>query len=390
MPVQNETQRFVNRAPHDITVRAVRFEQGTDDEEQTLYATAIPMSELKLCWGVDIWSESQPEDERGYQRKPLPSRVRQVADYVARPDALLPIGGLANNRERSLRWEPDGIWDGRGPQSGLLTIPKDSTLWIVDAQHRILGLSQAIEEGFERLDDFVIPLTIAVGMDQREEAKQFELINTNQKRVETALARRLLAARGEENWEARGADVAGILNTRPSVWRDHIISPNETRRTKPHGWAKETSFVTSLKPILQLPAFRSSAVSTETIAKAIDRYWEAIESAWPEAFTSGRSADFLIHRTPGLFSLHGLFPLVWEYARQEVRGGDAPDRVLEIYRRVFADLAERLGPDFWLSAKALREAERDGMTASSFGTGMAAFKQLQEHLERSLDIRLEL
>ncbi len=76
---------------------------------------------------------------------------------------------------------------------------------------------------------------------------------------------------------------------------------------------KETSFVTSLKPIMNAPYF--TVKPHESIATLILQYWQALERVFPESFQFPNS--YVIQKTPGLFSLHSLAPEVFELARNQ-------------------------------------------------------------------------
>lgn len=307
-------------------VRAIRFEQN----ERVFYTVVMRAGEILAAAQVDEWSAEDEKDKAGYQRTPSSARLAGIANYLRRSDAIMPVGGLLNARAAGesaygevLDFTPDDGQSG-AIQSGVLTITSNHTpLWIVDMQHRLYGTRRAIDEGAEHLREFPVTFTIADGLSKLEEVEQFELINTTQKKVRTDLARRLMTIqsadrdrrkeydRGGRLWEARGPVIADWLNKHGSVWEERIVPPNKSSREMPEGVAKETSFVTSLKPILQSPYFRQR--TEEQAAQLIDRYWEAIAQVWPDAFAYPK--EHVIQKTPGMFSLHAVFPEVVEIAR---------------------------------------------------------------------------
>jgi DGQHR domain-containing protein len=315
----------------------------------------------------------------------MKSRLREVATYVEGEDAILPLGGLLNARSHNgssygevLRFEPDAGQDGT-IQSGWLTIPDRATpLEIVDMQHRLWGIRHAIQEdGREDLANFPVVVTLADGLSKMEEVEQFELINTTQKRVRTDLARRLMAIQAQDQdrrfamagrgrlWEARGPVVADWLNRNGEMWQGRIIPPNKSKREMPRSIVRETSFVTSLKPILQTPLFQR--MSEEDVAKLIDRFWQGVASVWPRAFEN--PAEHVIQKTPGLFSLHMLFSEVVELARSNNR-----DMTPDGFAETIKPWAE-LGPDFW------EAGNEDG--AGRFGS-MKGFSTLAQELREKL------
>lgn len=365
-----------------LRVRAIRFEQNG----RVFYTTVVPADEIIQRSRVDLWSADVPDEEAGYQRAPMATRLRDMANYIEEDDAILPVGGLLNARSESesaygqvLGFEPDAAHNGT-VQSGWLTIPSEATpLFIVDMQHRLLGIERAIyEDSRSELADFPVVVTIADGLSKLEEIEQFELINTTQKKVRTDLARRLMSMQLSDpdtalkfdqkgrKWEARGPKIADWLNRNSEIWRDAIMPPNKMKRQMPTALTKETSFVTSLKPILQTPVFQRT--DDEQVATLIDRYWHAVRNIWPEPFK--RPDEHVIHRTSGVFSLHQLMPEVFELARADAHA-PTTDRMTEVI-----DRWHRLGDDFWA-----RERE-DG--AARYGTSMGAFSRLAAELRKEL------
>jgi len=352
-------------------------------------------SEILSLARVDEWrsaDETRMDDRSGYQRALSPSRLRSIADYFEKPDAVMPLGGLLNARSgdeshygQELTFIPDEANASvDGPQAGVLALSEEAKpLWIVDMQHRLGGLRRAIEvDGRDDLLDFPITCTIADGLSKLEEIGQFELINTTQKKVKTDLARRLMAIQARHTdlerefraagklWEARGSEIADWLNHHSAVWTGRITPPNASRSDYPDGVARETSFVTSLKPILNAPLF--SRMDAEAVAKALDAYWSALAIVFPEAIADPQ--NHLIQRTPGVFSLHDVFGDVVEIVRSRQTGE------LSVSPDVFADVLDcwndSIGDsDFWL--RGVDEG------ASLYG-GMKGYKMLANELRDAL------
>lgn len=374
----------------DLRVRAIRFEQ----HGRVFYSVVIPAGDIIGRSMVDEWSADVADEDAGYQRAPMGTRLRAVANYMGEPEAVMPVGGLLNARAEAdgahgdvLKFEPDK--DESGPiQAGWLTVPSSATpLYIVDMQHRLLGINRAIvDDGREDLADFPMVLTIADGLSRIEEIEQFELINTTQKKVRTDLARRLMSIQMSDpdtalkydqkgkKWEARGPKIADWLNHNSEVWRDGIMPPNKTKKDMPGTLTRETSFVSSLKPILQTPVFQRT--DDEHVAIFIDRYWTAIKSVWPRAFREPQ--DHVIHKTAGVYSLHMLMPEVVELVREK-HGMDLKSVLtVENFTHAMTPWRSDLSEEFWA-----RDAE-DG--AAQYGTGMGAFGRLAATLRSRLGL----
>jgi DGQHR domain-containing protein len=365
----------------DLRARAIRFEQNG----RVFYTTVLPAREWLKRGEVDHWRDDVPEDERGYQRLPTPARLREVANYLEGKDAIMPLGGLINARSRDgnaygevLRFELDrGAAADEEIQAGWLTIPDSALpLYIVDMQHRLGGVARAIEDGYEELQNYPLVATIADGLSKLEEIEQFELINTTQKKVRTDLARRLMTVQAKDPerraeferrgklWQARGPVVADWLNHHGAAWTGRILPPNKSKRDMPNAIVPETSFVTSLKPILQAPLFQQ--MPEEQVATLVDRYWQAIMETFPEAFEN--PGNYVIQKTPGVFALHQLAPGVIELVR-----ASKMDLSVRNFRHTVEPWAYR-GSEFW-------SVDEDG--AARFGS-MKGFSQLAADLRSDL------
>lgn len=371
-----------------ISSRAIRYTQNG----RVFYATAIPAGDIIERSRVDIWSADGDGAEAGYQRAPSAVRLRDIANYVGGKDAILPAGGLFNARSADgaaygtkLDFRPDPEETG-SIQSGTLTIPPAALpLWIVDMQHRLGGLQRAIEsDGRDDLRAFPILVTIADGLDRLEEVEQFELINTTQKKVRTDLARRLMTIQAEKPdgrldldkrgklWEARGPIVADWLNRRGEIWKGRIIPPNKSKTEMPQGIVRETSFVTSLKPILQTPLFQR--IPDEQVAELVDRYWVAVSRVFSDAFA--RPKESVIQKTPGVFSLHLVLPEVVELVRSRQKDLSVDELATTI------ESWTELGDDFWSTDNDEGAARYGSM--SGFARLAAILRSLLPEFENSV------
>jgi hypothetical protein len=149
------------------------------------------------------------------------------------------------------------------------------------------------------------------------------------KRVKTDLARRLqvilsgdsdkrrtLSEQGKL-WEVRGTVITNLLSriNRDNVWYQKIMPANGTSHEYPNTIIRETSFVTSLKPVLQASLFARS--KDEQAVEYLIMYWNSLAKIWSEAFAD--TAKYVVQKTPGVFSLHAIAiaPEVFELARDE-------------------------------------------------------------------------
>jgi DGQHR domain-containing protein len=178
-------------------VPAVRYSQRA----KTFFLAAVPAPQLLRVARVDHWDPRSPDRlHSGYQRRPEQKRLTAIAKFIAEPDSYFSTGGLLNSRipvdspGSPLAFEC--AWEGEnGLAFGVLRLYEvEQPLWVVDMQHRLEGLRLALASNpTGQLSELPVAVTIASGLTRAEEINEFLQINTKQKKVSTALARRALA-----------------------------------------------------------------------------------------------------------------------------------------------------------------------------------------------------
>jgi DGQHR domain-containing protein len=249
-------------------------------------------------------------------------------------------------------------------------------------QHRLAGFQRAIvERGAEELANFPLLVTIADGLTRMEEIKQFEVINTTQKKVQTDLAHNLLAAQYRQDgirslrdardaWKARAAIIAAWLNENSSVFRGRVIMPNTAPSERRGAVARQTSLDQSLKPVLTAPYIQAMGDEI-AIARLIDSYWQAIAAVWPDAVKYPETS--LIMKSSGMSALHAVLPQVVEICREKHYGLDKPG-----FLKAIQGWLHHLGPDWWDAGN--REGAA-GFGSSGQGHALLAH-ELSKHLPR--------
>lgn len=347
-----------------LRIPAIRFQQ----KGVPMYLAALPIQELDFC-SIDHWDPRRTGRWKGYQRGLVQKKIRNLARYLERDDAILPVAGLLNVRQRNAL-QFSGNQNNKAA-FGELVIPDDTRLWVVDMQHRLEGIRTAHSEGF--LKDFLVPVLITEGLSAIREAAQFYIINTRSRRMGVDLTRRLLIEHEDisdltdvPDWELKAVQIAIRLNLRlkDNPWYGRIREP-ESERSSQH-IATEKSFVPSLRWLLKAP--RAKHKSAAALARFLAGFWEGIRLSMPDPFQQPRS--YLIQKTPGYMAFHRLAPIVY---RKFPRGSAAK------YARVFSRLANsRFGARFW-ERKNLRGAKR-------YGTGQSAYANLALDLRRHLKL----
>jgi DGQHR domain-containing protein len=334
-----------------ITIPAIHFSQ----RRTQMYIAAVPVDFLER-FSVDIWDPKNVMGHRGYQRKPEDKRIKAIAKYFERTDAIMPVAGLLNVRERGrIKFK-----------NGKLTIPDGINVWVVDMQHRLRGLVRAQEESVIRPNTFSFPVVITEGLSRVDEAAQFYLINTKAKKMDVALTRRLLIEKNKvkdiadvKPWEIAAVRITIDLNNSfaGSPWFGRIRQPNEERMEQ--HVATEKSFVSSLRQLL----ISGRHKQTRKAAKLLANYWSAIRANIPEAFAEPKK--YLLQRTPGMFAFN--FFIGPEFL--------AKNRNPARFEAQLSGL-KKLGAAFW------RRTNKRG--ARKFGTGMAGYANLADYLKREI------
>ena len=89
--------------------------------------------------GPDIYHNGSNED--GYQRNPTSARVKDFGRYIG-DNRQSPTSIIINVRDAELKFRP---FPGT-PRFGLLTVPSNGKLYVVDGQHRLEGLRFIYED----------------------------------------------------------------------------------------------------------------------------------------------------------------------------------------------------------------------------------------------------
>jgi DGQHR domain-containing protein len=328
---------------------AIKFKQ----RNTLMYIAVVTVGDLDH-FSVALWNPESVEGRRGYQRKLDKRRVEKIARYFERRDAIMPVAGLLNVRERKLLKFHKGI----------LTIPDGVHLYVVDMQHRMKGLILAKENRLISRS-FPFPVVITESLGHLDEAAQFYIINTKAKKMDVALTRRLLIENNRvkdiaevKPWEVPAVRITIALNRKfqGNPWFGAIRQPNEEKLLS--HIATEKSFVSSLRNLL----IRKHRTKPDKVAKDLAAFWVAIKTTIPDAFNEPKS--YLIQKTAGIFAFNFFIApqILHKYKSKE-------------YVKRLAGL-KKLKADFW------KGKNENG--ARRFGTGMAGYANLAHHIEKYL------
>ncbi len=363
--------------PNTMAVDAIEFSQAS----HRMFVTSLTAQQLIEGTIVDGYDSTLTPDDpnQGYQRPPERSRITRIGTYLIKHmgSGLYPNPVLLSSRA-PLRFDP---------VSRRLELPSQASLRVIDGQHRIAGLRYAIEEKKEESLAFLqIPAVILETASRHEEMEQFRIINSSAKSVRTDLVNSILTAMAEsqgieaipekDQWRVVVTKVVDALNHREdSPWHNVLLMPDEVGKRDAAGKiTRATSAMTSIRPVHEYlaahPKFAGKSLDekAEGLADILVAYWRAIRSIVPDAFDD--PDQYVIQKTPGLFSLHYL--LKDELLHSIYWGRRDWDETT--FREFIADSPEITDPDFW---------DRSAARAAAYGS-MKGFRELGDLLIESV------
>ena len=284
-----------------------------------MYLAQMTASQLDTCaitaeWDPDLgWDISK----QGFQRAPIPAHFEAIGHFLSdRPNPFMPTAALLSAQEAEKGQLPfQAVGKGSKNGFGILEIPEARYLLILDYQHRLHGLRYAIHNlKAEHIGEFVVPVVIVADIPRYEEIRQFYLINSKQKRIDSALALTLLQTLApevdkDELYNLVGSNQRHRVRATPLAfkiaaqssgpWHGRIAQPHDL--PQPNAIMKLTSFVDSLAPIVSKRA-SISQLKDEEIVRRVNQFWSALAEIVPEAFKT--PAGYQIQRTVGAYAFH--------------------------------------------------------------------------------------
>lgn len=328
---------------------------------------------------IDMYSPANPG---GYQRALSKTRSRKFGRFVADTlRGISPTSILIYSRDPNsgIKKIGEGLYEIQDTDSDRVQ------LYITDGQHRTDGIFEAFKEGWlNENTDYEIPIVILFWdqsrspKDQRlEEAMQFYIINTQQKRMRTDLAHQYIFKQHEAEKGPIGDSTKlpygikkkdyvpyAIYITRrlredpDSPWKDLILPPN-MRGDAP---ITEGSFSDSLSPILDY-SIQANLTMGEIIS-LLKNFWKAIFNLCPDA---RKNYDkYVLMKTSGVYSLHIFLPTL---LIRKPNLGTQPS--VEQFGQVLQRIGDCFTDNFW---------ESKNGEAASFGTGKKSFQELATHI----------
>ncbi|MFQ6052969.1 MAG: DGQHR domain-containing protein [Candidatus Bathyarchaeia archaeon] len=357
-----------------------------------IYVSTLPAYQLIERCAIDRWT---PDNREGYQRLPDERRLSggrgSAVRYLMKELGCFPTSILLNVRG-DLRFEPE--MDLGWCALGKLTIGDDEKLWLIDGQHRVEALKRAVERNAD-FEEYPVIVSLLRLPRMFDELMLFYIVNRRQRSVPTDLAyrhlQRMLWERGAEwLYELEGrrgvrlglaAEIVDYLNEDPrSPWRGRVRRIGEERRQE--HIIHDRPLIRSVAEILKERAFEGMPI--RDLADLLIDYWNAIAKIYPDAFE--RPQAYTLLATPGVFSLHMLFPSV--YARC-VRGGFITEEAFRgVLERMLEETPGHPQPEF-RSPVTLDFWSKGHGPAIAISTSLQTIKTLYLNLARKIQIAEE-
>jgi len=297
---------------------AARIRQGS----LILYATSLKVRDLRQpdFYKIDTLD---PDEGTGYQRLLNEARAKRLADYLLAghkaleaflptsiflaTDKLVPFDEATN----TVRIDHDKI----------------GSFNVVDGQHRIRGLVLAAEKD-PSLNDFEVPVNIAVNLNKISQMAHFLIVNTTQRSVDKAIEQQIVARltqliefektpvlpkwiqrQVDKGEDARAIQIAQYLNDeKESPWFEKIRMANDDDSAA-DATINQKSFVSSLKKYILTPSnpISGDQSSVDKQRKVMVNYWRAIRDLLVEP----GDETSVIFKTNGLNMFHAASPAIF-------------------------------------------------------------------------------
>ncbi|MEQ1517563.1 MAG: DGQHR domain-containing protein [Usitatibacteraceae bacterium] len=168
-----------------IKIPAARVRQG----DLILYTTSMRVKVLVApgFYNVETLDPDDPND-KGFQRLLNQARAKKLADYIVKGqdsgDAFLPTSVFLATDKSIPFDESDNTIE--------IDISKVGPFSVVDGQHRLEGLRMALEKD-KRVQEFEVPVNIAINLPRIAQMCHFLIVNTTQKSVDKSVEQRIIA-----------------------------------------------------------------------------------------------------------------------------------------------------------------------------------------------------
>jgi DGQHR domain-containing protein len=337
----------------------------------TFYLTAMPALEVIRMSRANprIFDPQTLTSQGGVQRDPSARRVKAISEYADSSDAAFPTILLLAIESQNCTLEDDKI-----------SVRGEKVADIVDGQHRILGLSKAVERG-----NFVLPVVFIIDATEEEKALLFATINGTQTKVPASLIYELYGVTESRSPAKTCHEIARSLNSMPeSPWyrrlkmlgRKSVAGSTESlsqgtfvKFLMPHistNPAKDMDLLRNNQPPLVFPKcifneyFREGKDSL--ILKVLLNTFQGARSVWPVEWDD--PAHFVLTKTLGFSGIMRALPDMVNKGRSQ------NDLSVGFFSAIFERVKRQM------------EAERVTLTSEHFSASASGETEFREIIRR--------
>jgi DGQHR domain-containing protein len=304
--------------PKTWTYRAVVAQQSA---KHACLMVAAAASEILEWAQIERVGRSGEGKLRGFQRPQIASHIKEIRDYLAQPDAVLPnpivvafVGGVKISNS--------------GDGTATITIaPQTSGLgFVVDGQQRLTALSGLADKQFQ------IFVSVLVCSDYEELRRQFVLINSTRP-LPKALIYELLP--GVDNLPQRLSSrmSAAQLTERLNYDVNSSLRRLIYQHTNPNGVIKDTAIQRVIMASVSDGALREMRGQPDEIDRAfrlISDFYGAVQDVFPEDWQGHNPKTSRLVHGAGIIALGYVMELL--YAREGAKDRKAFARGLSVLK----------------------------------------------------------
>lgn len=237
-------------------------------KDHTFFLTAIPAG---LLTNISYAAVRRKDEEEGAVQRILnSSRISGIKDFAVQMGDF-PASIVLNWVKEKLK-----------PKAGKISIPDSpKSAQIIDGQHRIAGLREAITEN-PKIAQIEIPVAIYVGLDTPQSARIFISINTEQRPAPKSLVFDLYGIAASDLMDpsaVRAGDIISYLSSEGQPYFGWIKLPNQGYQ---RGGIALSTAISSIRPLIEPKGLLEQIGATELeVQKAIFRnFFGALKSRY--------------------------------------------------------------------------------------------------------------
>jgi DGQHR domain-containing protein len=270
--------------PSRRTLKYITVSAQQCSEHQVLTFAADAADVLRFATIDRIGRDAQGELS-GFQRPQVASHIREIRDYLGKPNAVLPNPIVVAFIDR-VSIENHG----NGTSTLAIDVSKGAPGLVVDGQQRLSALTELGR-------DFQVFVSALVCRDEAELRRQFVLIN-NSKPLPKSLIYELLPSVDDLpprlSRRSMAADLTARLNFEKTALRGHI-----KQHTCPDGIIADTVIQKIIMESLSNGVMRDLIKrkgGPDKCVRLVSNFFEALKRVWPDAWWGHKpSTSRLIH-----------------------------------------------------------------------------------------------